>query len=60
MQKHWGIFLGMLKKVGIFLGRPWNQRWKNVGDKSYNNSGSDRGPGTNQERVGKICTTDCG
>ena len=20
MQKHWGIFLGMLKKVGIFLG----------------------------------------
>ena len=21
MQKHWGIFLGMLKKVGIFLGK---------------------------------------
>ena len=40
--------------------RPRNQRWKNVGDKSYNNSGSDRGHGTNQERVGKICATDCG
>ena len=23
MQKHWGIFLGMLKKVGIFFGRQY-------------------------------------
>ena len=57
---HWKEHFSESNWKTLKIQRPWNQSWKNLGDKSYNNSGSDRGHGTNQERVGKICTTDCG
>ena len=40
---HWKEHFSESNWKTLKIQRPWNQSWKNVGGKSYNNSGSDQG-----------------